>query len=188
MMKLTCTVQEVFPANLFQILWLDGEREVHSESGSFSSGTTNLTSVYSYRIDRKDQGKLISCKVLMDMHGVPAAQVVKTASTTLSVHCKSRLFLCFFQIWLYFIFLTLHLFYRSSQSDQDHCQPTDRVEGRRIFEHFLRFWQLSSGAYGAEQGDRRHSNRANGRWWSWNIAYPSFGWAEWLWLLCLWSF
>lgn len=98
MMKLTCTVQEVFPANLFQILWLDGERVMHSESGSFSSGATNLTSVYSYRVDRKDQGKLIICKVELDMHGVPASQVVKTASTTLSVHCKSRLFLCSFQI------------------------------------------------------------------------------------------
>lgn len=97
-MKLTCTVQEVFPANLFQILWLDGETVKHLESGSFSSGATNLTSVYSYHVDRKDQGKLITCKVLLDMHGLPVPQVVKTASTTLSVHCKSRLFLCSFQI------------------------------------------------------------------------------------------
>ncbi|XP_051765897.1 vascular cell adhesion protein 1b isoform X2 [Ctenopharyngodon idella] len=86
MMKLTCTVQEVFPANLFQILWLDGETVKHLESGSFSSGATNLTSVYSYHVDRKDQGKLITCKVLLDMHGLPVPQVVKTASTTLSVH------------------------------------------------------------------------------------------------------
>lgn len=90
MMKLTCTVQEVFPANLFQILWMDGEREMHSEFGSFSNGTKNLTSVYSYRIDRKDQGKLITCKVLLDMHGVPATQVAKTASTTLSIHYPPR--------------------------------------------------------------------------------------------------
>ncbi|KAK7136937.1 hypothetical protein R3I93_017112 [Phoxinus phoxinus] len=90
MMKLTCTVQEIFPANRFQIQWMDGEREMHSEFGSFSNGTTNLTSVYSYRIDRKDQGKLITCKVLLNMHGVPATQVVKTASTTLSVHYPPR--------------------------------------------------------------------------------------------------
>lgn len=98
MIKLTCVVQEVFPANHFQILWLDGERVKHLESGSFSSGATNLTSVYSYRIDRNDQGKLITCKVLLDIHVVLLPQVVKTASTTLSVHCKSRLFLCSFQI------------------------------------------------------------------------------------------
>lgn len=185
MMKLTCTVQEVFPANLFQILWMDGEREMHSEFGSFSNGTKNLTSVYSYRIDRKDQGKLITCKVLLDMHGVPATQVAKTASTTLSIHCKSRLFLCSFKVWLCLGFLTLRSFYRSPQSDQDYCQPSDRVEGRRNCEHFLRFWQLSSGAYGAEQGVGRHSNRVNRQWRSWNIVYPPFGWADGLWLLCL---
>ncbi|KAG1945799.1 vascular cell adhesion protein 1b [Pimephales promelas] len=88
--KLTCTVQEVFPANRFQILWMDGERVMHSEFGSFSNGTTNLTSVYSYRVDRKDQGKLITCKVFLDMHGVPAAQAERTASTTLSIHYPPR--------------------------------------------------------------------------------------------------
>lgn len=95
MMKLTCTAQEVFPANLFQILWMDGEREMHSETGSFSSGTINLTSVYSYRVNTEDQDKCITCKVLLEMRGVPAAQAVKTASTTLSVHCKSRYFFFF---------------------------------------------------------------------------------------------
>ncbi|XP_067271895.1 vascular cell adhesion protein 1b [Pseudorasbora parva] len=90
MMKLTCTVHEVFPANLFQILWMDGERELHLEPRSFSSGLTNLTSVYSYRGDRKDQGKLITCKVLLEMDGVPASQVVKTAFTTLSIHYPPR--------------------------------------------------------------------------------------------------
>lgn len=85
MMKLTCTVQEVFPANLFQILWMDGDRKMHSETGSFSSGTINLTSEYSYRVNTEDQDKRITCKVLLEM---PAAQAVKTASTALSVHCK----------------------------------------------------------------------------------------------------
>ncbi|XP_016131550.1 vascular cell adhesion protein 1-like [Sinocyclocheilus grahami] len=89
-MKLTCTVQEVFPANLFQILWMDGEREMHSETGSFSRGTTNLTSVYSYHVDTEDQDKHITCKVLLEMHGVPAVQAVKTASTTLSIHYPPR--------------------------------------------------------------------------------------------------
>ncbi|XP_016137744.1 vascular cell adhesion protein 1-like [Sinocyclocheilus grahami] len=90
MMKLTCTAQEVFPANLFQILWMDGEREVHLETGSFSSGTINLTSVYSYRVNTEDQDKRITCKVLLEMRGVPAAQAVKTASTTLSVYYPPR--------------------------------------------------------------------------------------------------
>uniref|UniRef100_A0A8C1IEJ5 Vascular cell adhesion protein 1-like n=1 Tax=Cyprinus carpio TaxID=7962 RepID=A0A8C1IEJ5_CYPCA len=90
MMKLTCTAQEVFPANLFQILWMDGEREMHSETGSFSSGTINLTSVYSYRVNTEDQDKRITCKVLLEMRGVPTAQAVKTASTTLSVHYPPR--------------------------------------------------------------------------------------------------
>uniref|UniRef100_A0A8C1LK05 Vascular cell adhesion molecule 1b n=1 Tax=Cyprinus carpio TaxID=7962 RepID=A0A8C1LK05_CYPCA len=89
-MKLTCTVQEVFPANLFQILWMDGEREMLSGTGSFSSGTTNLTSVYSYHVDTGDQDKRITCKVSLEMHGVPAAQAVKTASTTLSIHYPPR--------------------------------------------------------------------------------------------------
>lgn len=97
MMKLTCTAQEVFPANLFQILWMDGEREMLSGTGSFSSGTTNLTSVYSYHVDTGDQDKRITCKVLLEMHGVPAAQAVKTASTTLSVHCKLRYFFVSFK-------------------------------------------------------------------------------------------
>ncbi|KAI2650447.1 Vascular cell adhesion protein 1 [Labeo rohita] len=87
MMKLTCTVQEVFPANLFQILWMDGDRKMHSETGSFSSGTINLTSEYSYRVNTEDQDKRITCKVLLEM---PAAQAVKTASTALSVHYPPR--------------------------------------------------------------------------------------------------
>ncbi|KAL1251420.1 hypothetical protein QQF64_019216 [Cirrhinus molitorella] len=90
MMKLSCTVQEVFPANLFQIMWMDGEREVHSETGSFSSGTTNLSSEYSYRVNTEDQDKRFTCKVLLEMHGVPAAQTVKTASTMLSIHYPPR--------------------------------------------------------------------------------------------------
>ncbi|XP_051550247.1 vascular cell adhesion protein 1-like [Myxocyprinus asiaticus] len=88
--RLTCTVQEVFPANLFQILWMDGERELHSESGSFSSEPQNLTSVLPYCVKAKDQDKRITCKVLLDLQGVPAAQAVKTASTTLSVHYPPR--------------------------------------------------------------------------------------------------
>ncbi|XP_026054188.1 vascular cell adhesion protein 1b [Carassius auratus] len=90
MMKLTCTAQEVFPANFFQILWMDGEREMHSETGPFSSGTINLTSEYSYHVNTTDQDKRITCKVSLKMHGVPAAQAVKTASTTLSVHYPPR--------------------------------------------------------------------------------------------------
>lgn len=89
-MKLTCTVRDIFPVNLFQILWLDGEREIwRGESQSFSSGATDLTSVYSLQVDTEDQDKHITCKVLLDMHDVPPSQVVKTASTTLSIHCKS---------------------------------------------------------------------------------------------------
>lgn len=90
-MKLTCTVQDVFPVNLFQILWLDGEREIwREESQSFSSGSTDLTSVYSLQVDAEDQDRHITCKVLLDMHGVPPSQVVKTASTTLSIHYPPR--------------------------------------------------------------------------------------------------
>uniref|UniRef100_A0A671SUR1 Ig-like domain-containing protein n=1 Tax=Sinocyclocheilus anshuiensis TaxID=1608454 RepID=A0A671SUR1_9TELE len=33
---------------------------MHSETGSFSSGTTNLTSVYSYHVDTEDQDKHIT--------------------------------------------------------------------------------------------------------------------------------
>lgn len=97
MMKLTCTAQEVFPANFFQILWMDAEREMHSETGPFSSGTINLTSEYSYHVNTTDQDKRITCKVSLKMHGVPAAQAVKTASTTLSVHCKSSYFFVSFK-------------------------------------------------------------------------------------------
>ncbi|XP_051977865.1 vascular cell adhesion protein 1-like [Xyrauchen texanus] len=88
--NLTCTVQEVFPANLFQILWMDEERELLSESGSFSSETQNLTSVLSYRVEANVKDKRITCKVLLDLQGVPAAQAVKTASTTLSIHYPPR--------------------------------------------------------------------------------------------------
>lgn len=91
MMKLTCTVRDIFPVNLFQILWLDGEREIwRGESQSFSSGATDLTSVYSLQVDTEDQDKHITCKVLLDMHDVPPSQVVKTASTTLSIHYPPR--------------------------------------------------------------------------------------------------
>ncbi|XP_043079141.1 vascular cell adhesion protein 1b isoform X2 [Puntigrus tetrazona] len=90
MMKLTCTALDVFPANLFQILWMDGEREMHSETGSFSSGKINLTSVYSYRLKPEDQDKRITCKVFLEMRGVPTTQAVKTASATLSVHYPPR--------------------------------------------------------------------------------------------------
>ncbi|XP_056304059.1 vascular cell adhesion protein 1b [Danio aesculapii] len=91
MMKLTCTIRDVFPVNLFQILWIDGEREIwREESQSFSSGSTDLTSVYSFQVDTEDQDKHITCKVLLDMYGVPPSQVVKTASTTLSIHYPPR--------------------------------------------------------------------------------------------------
>ncbi|XP_073718410.1 vascular cell adhesion protein 1b isoform X2 [Misgurnus anguillicaudatus] len=90
MIRLTCTVLDVFPANFFRIVWTDGERELHSESGMFSSHLQNLTSVLSYRVEAKDQDKLMTCKVLLDMNGVPTAQTVKTASTALSVHYPPR--------------------------------------------------------------------------------------------------
>ncbi|TRY94406.1 hypothetical protein DNTS_027945 [Danionella cerebrum] len=88
MMKLTCTVHDVFPVNHFQILWMDGERELQrEESWSFSSGTTNLTSVYSFDVDVKDQDKLVVCKVLLGLRGLP---IVKMASTKLSIHYAPR--------------------------------------------------------------------------------------------------
>lgn len=87
--RLTCSIQDVFPADLFRIRWMDGERELHSESGSLSQ---NLSSVLSYRVEAKDNGTVITCSVLLDMDGVPATQAVKTASTTLSLHCKSMRF------------------------------------------------------------------------------------------------
>ncbi len=187
-MKLTCTAQDVFPANLFQILWMDGEREMHSETGSFSSGTINLTSVYSYRVNTEDQDRCITCKVLLEMSGVPAAQTVKMASTTLSVHCKSRYFFVSFKNEFALGFKKLCSFDRSPESNQDYCEPTDGIEGRKIREHFLPFRQLSSGAYGAEQGDGWRTNRANDQWWAWNIVYHPFGRAGWLWHLFLWNF
>ncbi|XP_065101141.1 vascular cell adhesion protein 1b isoform X2 [Paramisgurnus dabryanus] len=90
MIRLTCTVLDVFPTNFFRIVWTDGEGELHSESGMLSSHLQNLTSVLSYHVEAKDQDKLMTCKVLLDMNGVPTAQTVKTASTALSVHYPPR--------------------------------------------------------------------------------------------------
>ncbi|KAI7791251.1 vascular cell adhesion protein 1b [Triplophysa rosa] len=88
--RLTCSVRDVFPADIFRITWMDGERELISESGTFSSRPQNLTSVLSYDIEAKDKDKSITCKVLLDIDGVPAAQAVKTSSTTLSLHYPPR--------------------------------------------------------------------------------------------------
>lgn len=87
--RLTCSVRDVFPADLFQVMWMDGEKKLFSEARTVSSGLQNLTSGLSYALKAKDNDKLITCKVLLDMVGVPPAHAKKTSSTVLSLHCKS---------------------------------------------------------------------------------------------------
>ncbi|XP_076847756.1 vascular cell adhesion protein 1b isoform X2 [Brachyhypopomus gauderio] len=88
--NLTCTVQEVFPSNHFNFLWLDGETELHSETGHFSTGLQALSSTIFYLPDGRDQEKTITCKVSLDMVGVPAASAEKTTSITMDVHYAPR--------------------------------------------------------------------------------------------------
>lgn len=185
-MRLTCSVRDVFPADHFRIVWMDGERELASESGPFSSRLQNLTLVLSYRVEAKDDDKVIACDVLLDMDGVPAAQARRASLTTLSLHCKSiwisstfsplmqyatnratgtRLKQCFLIVNLrnYFKGFSKHSFFRSSQRDKDYREPAGRFEGRRICEHFMSLRQRPGGPCGAEEGDGRYGNRAEGQ-------------------------
>lgn len=115
--RLTCSVRDVFPADHFRIVWMDGERELASESGPFSSRPQNLTSVLSYRVEAKDDNKVIACDILLDMDGVPAAQARRASLTTLSLHCMS--------IWFYSTFSPLMQY------------ATNRATGTRLKQCFL---------------------------------------------------
>ncbi|KAA0712156.1 Vascular cell adhesion protein 1 [Triplophysa tibetana] len=89
--RLICSVRDVFPADLFNIIWMDGEEELFSpERADFSSRLQNLTSGLSFALKAKHNDRLFSCKVLLEMDGVPAAHAIKTSSTALSLHYPPR--------------------------------------------------------------------------------------------------
>lgn len=86
--RLTCMVHDVFPAKHFRIQWLDGETEQHSET--FVEGLQDLSSTISYQPDSSDRDKTFTCKVSLQMDGVPAAITEKTTSVTLTRHYAPR--------------------------------------------------------------------------------------------------
>ncbi|KAL7855222.1 hypothetical protein SRHO_G00174120 [Serrasalmus rhombeus] len=90
MTNLTCTVHDVFPADRFRTQWLDGETELFSQTWSFANGLQILSSVFSYKPNGGGHDKNISCKVSLEMDGVPAALVEKTAFITLPEHYAPR--------------------------------------------------------------------------------------------------
>ncbi|XP_036442454.1 vascular cell adhesion protein 1b [Colossoma macropomum] len=90
MTNLTCTVHDVFPADRFRTQWLDGETELFSQTWSFANGLQTLSSVFSYQPNGSDHDKNISCKVSLEMDGVPAELAEKTASITLAMHYAPR--------------------------------------------------------------------------------------------------
>ncbi|XP_007240168.3 vascular cell adhesion protein 1b [Astyanax mexicanus] len=88
MTSLTCVVRDVFPAKLFRIQWLDGEKELPSET--FVDGLQNLSSIIFYQLQSSVQDTTITCKVSLQMDGVPAALTEKTTSVTLARHYAPR--------------------------------------------------------------------------------------------------
>ncbi|XP_035654961.1 vascular cell adhesion protein 1-like [Oncorhynchus keta] len=85
-----CSVANVYPASLLQIQWLDGEIELASEMGQYSSELQNVTSTLSFSIGPEDQGRQITCRVSLQMDEVPQSGRERQAVTVLELHYAPR--------------------------------------------------------------------------------------------------
>ena len=85
---LYCSVADVYPASHVQIQWLDGETELHSGVGRYSSELQNVTSTLSFSVEPEDQGRRITCRVGLQMDVVHQSRRERKAVTVLELHCK----------------------------------------------------------------------------------------------------
>ncbi|CAB1314192.1 unnamed protein product [Coregonus sp. 'balchen'] len=85
-----CSVADVYPASHLQIQWLDGETELHSEVGQYSSELQNVTSTLSFSVGPEDQGRQITCRVSLQMDEVPQSGRERQAVTVLELHYAPR--------------------------------------------------------------------------------------------------
>ncbi|XP_064790901.1 vascular cell adhesion protein 1-like isoform X1 [Oncorhynchus masou masou] len=87
---LYCSVADVYPASHMQIQWLDGETELHSGVGRYSSELQNVTSTLSFSVEPEDQGRRITCRVGLQMDVVHQSQRERQAVTVLELHYAPR--------------------------------------------------------------------------------------------------
>ncbi|KAJ7993264.1 hypothetical protein DPEC_G00270640 [Dallia pectoralis] len=88
--SLICSIRDIHPSGHVHIQWLDGEKELRSQVAGNSSGLQNWKSQLSFTVGQEHQGKWITCRVSLQMDGVPQGRRARKAMTELNIRYAPR--------------------------------------------------------------------------------------------------
>lgn len=88
---LTCEVSSIHPSEFLEVEWLYGDKVVYSDEGEPDRDAFSFS--YTFTPSSEDDGKAITCRVSLNVDGIPSEEMTRETSVHMNVLCKLHLHL-----------------------------------------------------------------------------------------------